>query len=231
MKDFQTKAAEWALNVFGETIATNQRERNHRFIEEAIELVQSLNCSKEEVLALVDYVYDRPKGEPYQEVGGVMMALAILCNANDLDMVEDGILELKRISYPGAIEKIKAKHVTKPFQSDVNNCDELKVNIDIESVSSTGEILEYISDKTLTPDDAIECIHKLINVKVDQLNQARIDYKEALNNITDIDISKEAKEILAKVTQLNNEINYLRMLLSSTYGCIVHESIHNKLNK
>ena len=97
---FQSRVDVWVKQCFGETSKT---ERNYRFIEEALELVQSLGTSKEEVLELVDYVFNRPSGEPWQEVGGTMTTLAALCNAHDLDMEESADRELTRMW--GAIER------------------------------------------------------------------------------------------------------------------------------
>ncbi len=100
------------LTCFGETISADKAERNHRFIEEALELVQSLGCTKADVLMLVDYVYGRPLGAPPQEVGGVMVTLAALCLANELSMEGCGEEELERVW--GLVEKIRQKQLTKP---------------------------------------------------------------------------------------------------------------------
>ncbi|MFX5747833.1 hypothetical protein ABTE19_23195, partial [Acinetobacter baumannii] len=72
-------------------------ERNHRFFEEATELVQSTGMTQSEAHQLVDYVYGRPVGEPVQEVGGVMVTLAALCLAAKMDMHAAGETELARI--------------------------------------------------------------------------------------------------------------------------------------
>lgn len=87
-------------------------ERAHRFIEESLELVQARGLSREDVLMLVDYVYDRPKGEDTQEVGGVLLTLAALCFAADINMQKCGEDELDRVWKN--IEKIRAKQAAKP---------------------------------------------------------------------------------------------------------------------
>lgn len=112
---FQERVQPWLLQCFGVMIAGDKKERNHRFLEEALELVQACGCTQSEAHQLVDYVYGRPIGEPHQEVGGVMVTLAALCLANDLDMHENGETELKRIW--GKIEKIRAKQAAKPKHS------------------------------------------------------------------------------------------------------------------
>jgi hypothetical protein len=112
--DYQNGVRQWMLLCFGEVIAADTVERNHRFLEEALELVQALGCSKAEALQLVDYVFDRPVGEPGQEVGGVMVCLAALCNAHRMSMKQEGERELARISQFDVLGKIRAKQAAKP---------------------------------------------------------------------------------------------------------------------
>lgn len=115
MGTFQLRVMKWMLACFGPEISADRVERNHRFLEEALELVQACGCSKDEAHALVDYVYGRPVGEPHQEVGGVMITLAALCLANGLNMREAGEDELARIWTK--IEQIRAKQASKPKHS------------------------------------------------------------------------------------------------------------------
>jgi hypothetical protein len=112
---FQERVDEWLLACFGEEISRNKTERNHRFLEEALELVQTLGCTASEAHQLVDYTYNRPVGETGQEVGGVMVTLAALCLANGLDMQELGEDELIRVWKK--VEQIRAKQAAKPKHS------------------------------------------------------------------------------------------------------------------
>ncbi|WP_420213463.1 Lar family restriction alleviation protein (plasmid) [Burkholderia aenigmatica] len=114
---FQNRVQPWMLACFGAEIAADRAERNHRFFEEAGELVQACGMTREEARALVDYTWARPVGEPAQEVGGVMVTLAALCLANGLDMQTAGETELARINVSETIEKIRAKQVAKPKHS------------------------------------------------------------------------------------------------------------------
>lgn len=114
VKSFQERVAPWMQACFGPETAADRVERNDRFLEEALELVQSLGMPIENVLRLVGYVYGRPAGEPHQEVGGVMITLAALCLSHGLDMHRAGDDELARISTPAMIEKIRAKQASKP---------------------------------------------------------------------------------------------------------------------
>ena len=115
MAGFQRSVKHWLNVCFGQKIARNKTERNHRFIEEALELVQATGCTQSEAHQLVSYVYGRPVGEPAQEVGGVMVTLAALCLAHDFNMHEEGERELTRVWCN--IGKIRAKQAAKPEHS------------------------------------------------------------------------------------------------------------------
>ena len=114
---FQQRVQPWLLECFGAEIAADRMERNHRFLEESLELVQSLGCTASEAHQLVAYVFGRPVGDPPQEVGGVMVTLAALCLASGLDMHDAGEVELVRISVPEIVAKIRAKQAAKPKHS------------------------------------------------------------------------------------------------------------------
>ena len=112
---FQENVRQWLLACFGPKIAADKIERNHRFIEEALELVQAAGCTQSEAHQLVDYVFNRPVGEIEQEIGGVMITLAALCLAHGFDMVEAGDKEMLRVW--SKVEQIRAKHAAKPKHS------------------------------------------------------------------------------------------------------------------
>lgn len=109
---YQDEVHDWLISCFGPEIASDRVERNHRFIEEALELVQALGCTKEDVLMLVDYVFNRPLGDPPQEVGGVSVTLAALCQANGLDQEDCANTELDRIWH--MVDTIREKQKNKP---------------------------------------------------------------------------------------------------------------------
>lgn len=111
----QQRVQPWLMACFGPAIAADKTERNHRFLEEALELVQACGCTQSEAHQLVDYVFGRPVGERGQEVGGVMITLAALCLAQGLDMHAEGETELARIWT--MVEKIRAKQAAKPKHS------------------------------------------------------------------------------------------------------------------
>ena len=112
---FQDRVRDWVLACFGEVIAADVTERNHRFLEEALELVQAKGCTVSEARQLVDYVFARPVGDPNQEVGGVLVTLAALCEPSGIDMVQAGEAELARVWTK--VEAIRAKQAAKPKHS------------------------------------------------------------------------------------------------------------------
>lgn len=117
MAVFQQRVAAWCVECFGETTAKDTTERNYRFLEEAIELVQANGCTLIEAMQLVLYVFGRDQGEINQEVGGVMVTLAALIAAAGGSISASAIAEIERIERPEIMEKIRRKHAAKPHAS------------------------------------------------------------------------------------------------------------------
>jgi NTP pyrophosphatase (non-canonical NTP hydrolase) len=103
------------MECFSMQVCRDGVERNHRFLEESLELVQSLGCTRSEAHQLVDYVFDRPIGEPEQELGGTLLTLVALANCHDMDLDKAGEIELARVWKN--IDKIRAKQAAKPKHS------------------------------------------------------------------------------------------------------------------
>lgn len=114
-ESFQSRVSPWMDACFGPEISKDKVERNYRFLEESLELVQACGCTVQDARMLVDYVFGRPVGETKQEVGGVMVTLAALCLAQQIDMHELGETELDRIWTK--VDQIRARQVDKPRSS------------------------------------------------------------------------------------------------------------------
>jgi hypothetical protein len=87
--------------------------RLSRFLEEATELCQAGGLSRERAHKIVDYVMDRPDGVPAQEVGGVMVTLAVAASMLDVDIDGAWAAELERIHEPEVVEKVKRRQQEK----------------------------------------------------------------------------------------------------------------------
>lgn len=114
-ESLQSRVSPWMQACFGPVISADKKERNHRFFEESTELVQANGMTRSEAHQLVDYTFNRPVGELHQEVGGVMITLAALCLASDIDMHAAGEDELARIWMK--MDAIRAKQAGKPKHS------------------------------------------------------------------------------------------------------------------
>ncbi|AZS21738.1 hypothetical protein CSW63_14480 [Caulobacter sp. FWC26] len=112
---FQERVEKWLEACFPPSVRSDSSERTHRFLEEALELAQANGCTRGDAIALVEYVFGRPQGQPDQEVGGVLVTLASLCSATGLNMDEAGDRELDRNWK--RIDAIRAKQQSKPHGS------------------------------------------------------------------------------------------------------------------
>jgi len=116
MLSFQKRVLSWFKACFGDNPKKlAAKDRVHRFIEEALELAQSVDMPKEDALMLVDYVYGRPKGEVAQECGGVILTLNVLMEGYRCNTEVAAEDELLRVW--GKIDAVRAKDASKPAGS------------------------------------------------------------------------------------------------------------------
>lgn len=121
MRAFQHYVKKWVTACFGVDALMDRRIRNHRFLEEALQLVQACGSSADEAHRIVDYVYGRPQGKPVQEVGGVMTTLCALCEANAIDLADAAEAGLSDAW--NRIDQIRVKNRLKPKFWDLNRDD------------------------------------------------------------------------------------------------------------
>lgn len=119
---YQARVQDWMQECFGPVIAADAQERNHRFLEEALELVQSCGATADECQQLVGYVFGRPVGEKSQEVGGVRVTLSALCTPHGIDEDAAAETELARITQPEIVLKIREKQKRKPAIGPLPGC-------------------------------------------------------------------------------------------------------------
>ena len=95
--DVMTRLAyNWGERCFGFDHMKNLRVRSLRCAEEAIELAQCLEVDRVQMHKLVDMVYDRPSGEVFQELGGVLLTTSVLCHRLGKSVEEVFFIELTR---------------------------------------------------------------------------------------------------------------------------------------
>lgn len=109
---YQKRVGHWMAACFPPAVISDRLERAFRFLEEALELAQAMGCTEDQARDLSAYVFARPTGELAQEVGGVSVCLAALCNTVAIDQTQAAEAELARVWTK--IEKIRAKHAAKP---------------------------------------------------------------------------------------------------------------------
>lgn len=110
---FQSRVGDWMRRCFERSLYGQMIERGDRLAEEVIELLQAHHYPRERLATLIEYVYNRPIGEPEQEVGGVMITLSGFCHVAGHDMMACGERELARINTPEVMAKIRAKQKAK----------------------------------------------------------------------------------------------------------------------
>lgn len=96
MRYLITIAWEWGIRCFGVAHMQNKPIRALRAAEEVIELAQALRVPKSTMLLLVETVYKRPAGEPYQEIGGSLVTLFCLCRSMGIEPEEAFSVEVRR---------------------------------------------------------------------------------------------------------------------------------------
>jgi hypothetical protein len=66
---------DWGIRAFGEENFNSPQERVLRLLEEASELAQSEGIDRTLCMSVVHSVFDRPRGDPMHEAGGVLLTL------------------------------------------------------------------------------------------------------------------------------------------------------------
>lgn len=113
LREVQDVVARWVVSTFDEATAANAQERGLRLLEEVLELCQTQGMGKDQLHALVEYVYARPVGKAPQEVGGVMVTLAAMVSALGYDLTTCTRLELDRIHTDEVVERCRRRQSEK----------------------------------------------------------------------------------------------------------------------
>lgn len=92
-KPLQQRVWTWLVTAFGGKFLSPQ-DRVLRALEEAVELAQAADILQEVAYAMVEHVYSRPKGDPRQELAGLVNTTLMVAEAYGLDGLEAGRDEL-----------------------------------------------------------------------------------------------------------------------------------------
>lgn len=93
----QLRIFEWTKAAFSVEEATSIPQRGLRLLEEAIEAAQACGVDRDTADRMVDYVYGRPAGELYQELGGVGVCVLALSAAAGLSADDEEEREVERV--------------------------------------------------------------------------------------------------------------------------------------
>jgi hypothetical protein len=173
---FQMRVGRWMDACFEPATVEDEVEHKDRFLEESLELVQSLGFTAARAHALVDFVFARPVGDPPQEVGGVMVTLAAMCNAvrrpGGLQVMPAAEVELYRINKPDVMARIREKQKTKPQGSALPSAESRKVF----SFFMDGS---YQVHGPLEAEAAASCIDWVCNIDLNEMVNAAHDVDRA----------------------------------------------------
>jgi NTP pyrophosphatase (non-canonical NTP hydrolase) len=111
-ESLQDRAYRVGAEVFGKANMDNPEERANRFFEEACEAVQAVGMSPDRCTDILRYVFNRPRGELSQELGGVMITAMTFAHAFNYDAVTLATVEINRVE--ANKDRCRAKHAAKP---------------------------------------------------------------------------------------------------------------------
>lgn len=110
---FQARVRQWLVKCFGPLLTEKKEERNERFAEESVELLQAAGFPLERLISVAKEVYSKPPGEIGQEMAGTATTLAAMAHAYRVDLHEAVTRELDRIEQPEVMNKIRLKNLNK----------------------------------------------------------------------------------------------------------------------
>ena len=97
IKPIHQIAYDWAVRCFGIDHVQNRQVRALRLVEEAVELCQAVGVQEVMVGQVTKNVYQRPPGDVYQELGGVMMTATVFALSTGVDPDQAFLDELRRV--------------------------------------------------------------------------------------------------------------------------------------
>ena len=93
----QVVVSSWCRAAFGDFHADSIEQRGLRLMEEAAEAAQASGVGVHLAHRVVDYVWNRPEGSLFQELGGVAVTLHALASAAGINSEDAEITEVVRV--------------------------------------------------------------------------------------------------------------------------------------
>lgn len=97
MKRLQILAYSWAIRCFGKDHVDDPRVRFLRLLEEVAEAAQVCFVEKDKLIEVIEKVYSRPMGELSQELGGIAVTFAVVCESQGYQIPDLLMTELNRV--------------------------------------------------------------------------------------------------------------------------------------
>lgn len=114
LRNFQHDVWDWYETMFrGTREEHTTKTLGMRFLEEALELAQAVGLSKEDVMRQMEYTFSRPKGTVESEIAGTIITLQHIAGDHIIDVQDEALKELRRISTQEMRKKIYDKQAFK----------------------------------------------------------------------------------------------------------------------
>lgn len=97
MSFMQRVVGQWCARAFGVMVSVDRKDRSIRIVEEATELCQYEGVDPAVLHKLIDVVFSRPIGFPYQEMGGIAVTSLAYCEASGMSFESCLEQEVERI--------------------------------------------------------------------------------------------------------------------------------------
>lgn len=103
----------WSTLVFNNNIKLlTPKVRSMRLLEEALELAQAEDVTRQDAETILAQVYAKPKGYSYNELGGVLVTMAAYAGTQRWDLENVFMLEFTRIMDPVVMERVRNRNLS-----------------------------------------------------------------------------------------------------------------------
>lgn len=103
----------WSKLVFRDQVQVlTPRVRAMRLLEEALELAQAEDVFLSEALIIINQVYEKPRGDPRKELGGVLITAAAYAATREWLLENVFIEEFTRIMDPTIMDRVRNRNLS-----------------------------------------------------------------------------------------------------------------------